>query len=104
MGSWAGVSRLARRRLGWGEVVALPLPPSPAMRSPPEVWRVERRRDWGASGSAAEAQRRRLGVVVGFAVVVEASLRAGWLSVDWGVEGLWPEGLGVRSRRVLGWR
>ena len=72
--------------------MALPLPPS-ARRSPPEVWRVERRRDWGASESG---QRLRLGVVA-----VEASLRAGWLSVDWGVEGLWPVGLGVRSRRVL---
>lgn len=46
--------------------------------------------------------RRRLGVGVGaVGVVAEMSLRAGWLSVDWGVGGLCPRGLGVRSRWTL---
>lgn len=34
-------------------------------------------------------------------VVAEMSLSAGWLSVDWGVGGLCPNGLGLRSRWVL---
>lgn len=46
--------------------------------------------------------RRRFGVGVGaVGVVAETSLRAGWLSVDWGVGGLCPRGLGVRSLWTL---
>ena len=46
--------------------------------------------------------RLRFGVGAG-AVGVEAdmSLSAGWLSVDWGVGGLCPNGLGLRSLWAL---
>lgn len=46
--------------------------------------------------------RRRFGVGAGaVGVVAEMSLRAGWLSVDCGVGGLCPSGLGLRSRWAL---
>lgn len=42
--------------------------------------------------------RLRFGVGAGaVGVVAEMSLSAGWLSVDWGVGGLCPKGLGLRS-------
>lgn len=46
--------------------------------------------------------RRRFGVGAGaVGVVAEISLSAGWLSVDCGVGGLCPNGLGLRSRWAL---
>lgn len=46
--------------------------------------------------------RLRFGVGAGaVGVVAEMSLSAGWLSVDWGVGGLCPKGLGLRSRWAL---
>lgn len=98
-----------RRRLGGGEVLLLlPPPPPPPSRSPLDVLRVERRSDCAHSAaSAAEVgPRRRLGVPAGacpgvkWGGPVDVSLTAGWLSTDWGVEGLAP-GLGERSCSAL---
>lgn len=79
-----------------------PLLPS-AVRSPPDVLLVERLSDcdWKEIQSIS-GWRRRFGVGAGaVGVVADTSLRAGWLSVDWGVGGLCPNGLGLRSRWVL---
>lgn len=79
-----------------------PLLPS-AGRSPPDVFLVERLSDcdWYEIQSMS-GWRRRFGVGAGaVGVVAEVSLSAGWLSVDWGVGGLCPSGLGLRSRWAL---
>ncbi|TNN55696.1 hypothetical protein EYF80_034061 [Liparis tanakae] len=74
-------------------------------RSPPDVFLVERRSDWDWNEmQSMSGWRRRFGVgTVAVGVVTEMSLSAGWLSVDCGVGGLCPNGLGLRSRWAL-WR
>lgn len=94
----SGVGTSVSLRLGWGEVLLLPPPPS-ALFSPPEVLRVERLRECVLSESGF-VQRRRFGVVAGITGETEVSVWAEWPSVDWGVDGFRP-GLGERSPRDL---
>lgn len=94
----SGVGTSASLRLGWGEVLLLPPPPS-ALFSPPEVLRVERLRECVLSESGL-VQRRRFGVVAVITGEMEVSLWAECPSVDWGVDGFRP-GLGERSPRDL---
>lgn len=83
-----------------------PLLPS-AGRSPPDMFLVERLRDWDCDCDWKEMQsmsgwRLRLGVGAGaVGVVADVSLSVGWLSVDCGVGGLCTGGLGLRSRWKL---
>lgn len=95
----SGVCTSVSLRFGCGEALLLPPPPASAARSPPDVLRVERRKDCVASESRLP-QRLRLGGVAMMTGTQDVSLRAAWLSVDWGVEGFWP-GLGERSLRFL---
>jgi len=67
------------------------------------VFLVERLSDWDWNEmQSMSGWRRRFGVgTVAVGAVTEMSLSAGWLSVDCGVGGLSPNGLGLRSRWAL---
>lgn len=96
---------MAEKIFEYKDIVFARLPPMvpSAGLSLPDVFLVERLSDWDwYEMQSMSGCRLRFGVGVGaVGVMAEMSLRAGWLSVDWGVGGLCPKGLGLRSRWAL---